>query len=84
MIDKAPTTSFEDRLKMLEWKKISGLLCIFGFVRELRPSEPYITEFLAGPWRNVTEDEVSGVFDFEFLIRIVEINFFNIFLLEIR
>lgn len=46
---------------MLEWKKISGLLCIFGFVRELRPSEPYITEFLAGPWRNVTEDEVRNV-----------------------
>ncbi|XP_073832376.1 thiamine transporter 1-like [Musca autumnalis] len=44
---------------MLEWKKISGLLCIFGFVRELRPSEPYITEFLAGPWRNVTEDELN-------------------------
>uniref|UniRef100_A0A1I8PS62 Uncharacterized protein n=1 Tax=Stomoxys calcitrans TaxID=35570 RepID=A0A1I8PS62_STOCA len=44
---------------MLEWQKISGLLCVFGFVRELRPSEPYITEFLAGPWRNITEDQIN-------------------------
>ncbi|KAM7362898.1 thiamine transporter 1-like [Cochliomyia hominivorax] len=41
------------------WLKISCLLCVFGFLREIRPSEPYITEFLAGPWRNITEDQLN-------------------------
>ncbi|XP_037945015.1 thiamine transporter 1 [Teleopsis dalmanni] len=44
---------------MKEWLKISCLLCVFGFIRELRPSEPYITEFLLGEWRNVTQDQVN-------------------------
>lgn len=44
----------------MNWLKISCLLCVFGFVREIRPSEPYITEFLAGPWRNITETQVSN------------------------
>lgn len=44
--------------KMKEWLKISCLLCVFGFVREIRPSEPYVTEYLLGPWRNITEDQV--------------------------
>ncbi|KAI8129812.1 Folate transporter 1 [Lucilia cuprina] len=41
------------------WLKISCLLCVFGFVREIRPSEPFITEYLAGPWRNITEDQLN-------------------------
>lgn len=45
---------------MNQWLRISCLLCVFGFVREIRPSEPYIVEFLSGPWRNVTEDQVSS------------------------
>jgi len=44
---------------MKEWLKISCLLCIFGFVREIRPSEPYVTEYLLGPWRNITEEQVG-------------------------
>lgn len=44
---------------MKEWLKISCLLCVFGFVREIRPSEPYVTEYLLGPWRNITEQQVS-------------------------
>lgn len=43
---------------METWFKISLLLCIFGFAKELRPSEPFITEFLAGEWRNITTNEV--------------------------
>lgn len=44
---------------MMEWLKISCILCIFGFLREVRPSESFITEFLLGPWRNITQDEVN-------------------------
>ncbi|KAH8343695.1 thiamine transporter 1 [Drosophila kikkawai] len=44
---------------MKEWLKISCLLCVFGFVREIRPSEPYVTEYLLGPWRNITSDQLT-------------------------
>ncbi|XP_033166005.1 thiamine transporter 2 [Drosophila mauritiana] len=44
---------------MESWLKISCLLCIFGFLRELRPSEPYHAEILMGEWYHVTQDEVN-------------------------
>lgn len=44
---------------MREWLKISLLLCLFGFLKEFRPSEHFIYEFLIDQrWRNLTEDEV--------------------------
>lgn len=42
------------------WLKISLLLCAYGFFREMRPSEPFVYEFLTG-WRNVTEQQVIEV-----------------------
>ncbi|XP_016950075.1 thiamine transporter 1 [Drosophila biarmipes] len=44
---------------MKEWLKISCLLCVFGFIREIRPSEPYVTEYLLGPWRNISETQLT-------------------------
>ncbi|KAH8351294.1 hypothetical protein KR084_003028 [Drosophila pseudotakahashii] len=44
---------------MKEWLKISCLLCVFGSIREIRPSEPYVTEYLLGPWRNITETQLT-------------------------
>ncbi|XP_017092063.2 thiamine transporter 2-like [Drosophila bipectinata] len=44
---------------MESWLKISCVLCIFGFLRELRPSEPYHAEILMGEWYHVTQDEVN-------------------------
>ena len=35
-----------------------GLLCTYGFFKELKPSEPFLNEYLTGPWKNLTEDEV--------------------------
>lgn len=52
---------------MEAWFKVSLLLCVFGFVKELRPSEPFVTEFLSGDWRNITIDEVIDP-DFYLLI----------------
>lgn len=43
---------------MESWLKVTLLLCTFGFFREFRPSEPFLTEFLAGEWRNITMDQV--------------------------
>lgn len=44
---------------METWLKVSLLLSIFGFLKEFRPSEPFIYEFLIGEWRNVTEEQVN-------------------------
>ena len=45
---------------MQEWLKISLVLCSFGFFREFRPSEPFVTEFLSdSEWRNITSDQLN-------------------------
>lgn len=36
------------------------LLCIFGFFRELRPSEPFSAEFFIG-YRNLTTDDITQI-----------------------
>lgn len=47
---------------MLEhWQKVSLLLCIFGFLRELRPSEPFAVEFFIN-YRNITNDELTNYY----------------------
>lgn len=44
---------------MQEWLRISILLCSFGFLKEVRPSEPFLTNYLLGDqYFNVTEEEV--------------------------
>jgi len=43
---------------MKSWLKISLLLCTFGFFREFRPSEPYVTEYLASDYGNLTTDQI--------------------------
>ncbi|XP_054273212.1 thiamine transporter 1-like isoform X2 [Macrosteles quadrilineatus] len=44
---------------METWMKISSLLCIFGFLKEFRPSEPYITPYLMSSRLNFTEEQIS-------------------------
>lgn len=44
---------------MQDWIKITLVLCLFGTLREIRPSEPFVTEFLLGEWRNITEDQLN-------------------------
>lgn len=45
---------------MKEWLSISIVLCIFGFLKEIRPSEPFVYEFLIDKrWRNITNDQVT-------------------------
>ncbi|KAL7826105.1 hypothetical protein SRHO_G00338430 [Serrasalmus rhombeus] len=40
------------------WLYPTVLLCIYGFFCNLRPSEPFLTAFLMGPDKNLTETEV--------------------------
>ncbi|KAJ8940041.1 hypothetical protein NQ314_010873 [Rhamnusium bicolor] len=45
---------------MNDWLKVSLSLSVFGFLKELRPSEPFIYEFLIDErWRNLTEEQVN-------------------------
>ncbi|XP_035790245.1 folate transporter 1-like [Anopheles albimanus] len=44
---------------MQPWLKVSLLLCVFGFFRELRPSEPFVTEFLSGEWRDIEPEQLN-------------------------
>lgn len=44
---------------METWWKISLVLCSFGFFREFRPSEPFVTEFLSGEWRNISSIQLN-------------------------
>ncbi|MCL4154153.1 UNVERIFIED_CONTAM: hypothetical protein GTU68_014131 [Idotea baltica] len=40
------------------WIRTCILLCLYGFFKELRPSEPFLTEYLLGPYHNLTESQV--------------------------
>ncbi|XP_066143387.1 thiamine transporter 1-like [Euwallacea fornicatus] len=42
------------------WLTVSLFLSVFGFLKELRPSEPFIYEFLVGTeWRNLTQGQIN-------------------------
>ncbi|XP_078677937.1 thiamine transporter 1-like [Branchiostoma floridae x Branchiostoma belcheri] len=36
------------------------LLCFYGFFKEMRPSEPFLTPYLKGPDKNLTEEQVDN------------------------
>lgn len=42
------------------WFLPTALLCAYGFFASLRPSEPFLTPYLLGPDKNLTEREVSA------------------------
>uniref|UniRef100_A0A336M1E5 CSON010234 protein n=1 Tax=Culicoides sonorensis TaxID=179676 RepID=A0A336M1E5_CULSO len=45
---------------MQNYLKVSLILCCYGFLREMRPSEPFVTEFLSDQrWRNITSTELN-------------------------
>ncbi|KAE8278704.1 Thiamine transporter 1 [Larimichthys crocea] len=48
------------------------LLCVYGFFSNLRPSEPFLTAFLLGPDKNLTEtqvvNEIYPVWTYSYLV----------------
>ena len=42
------------------WFLPTALLCAYGFFASLRPSEPFLTPYLLGPDKNLTEREVGA------------------------
>jgi len=54
--------SLELKFRIMEkWQKICLVLCLFGLLKELRPSEPFLTQYLTGPWKNLTTDQVINI-----------------------
>lgn len=45
-------------IKKNSWMWVSLLLCVFGFFREIRPSEPFSIEFFIS-WRNLTNEDLT-------------------------
>ena len=41
-----------------EWRLTTFLLCCYGFFKEIRPSEPFLTEYLISNHTGVTEEQV--------------------------
>ncbi|XP_063162747.1 thiamine transporter 2 isoform X2 [Candoia aspera] len=41
------------------WMFPTVILCIYGFFTMMRPSEPFLTPYLAGPEKNLTIDEIT-------------------------
>lgn len=44
---------------MKKWKKISLFVCVFAFVRELRPIEPFYAAYMTSPAINITLTQTS-------------------------
>lgn len=44
---------------MEQWFIQSIWIAVFGFLKEFRPEDPYITQYLSSPPMNFTNDEVS-------------------------
>lgn len=44
---------------MQNWLKLSLWIGTFGFLKEFRPEDPYITQYLVGPVMNLTEAQVN-------------------------
>lgn len=43
----------------MKWWHISLTLCLYGFFKEYRPSEPFISPYLVGHWKNFTDEQVN-------------------------
>ena len=41
-----------------DWRLTTFLLCCYGFFKEIRPSEPFLTEYLISNHTGVTEQQV--------------------------
>ena len=42
------------------WVFATVMLCCYGFFKEFKPSEPFLTPYLTSDIKNFTKDEVLG------------------------
>ncbi|KAL0270428.1 UNVERIFIED_CONTAM: hypothetical protein PYX00_007839 [Menopon gallinae] len=41
------------------WNRVMFVICVFGFLKEFKPSESFISPYLNGHWKNFTEYEIN-------------------------
>ena len=61
---------------METWVKTSLILCLFGFLKDFKPSEPFLTPYLIEPqWVNITLKEayqdVYPVWTYSYLVVLI-------------
>lgn len=44
---------------MEKWRSIALVLSLFGFLKDFRPSDPFVVQFLNGPWHNVSAEQIN-------------------------
>ncbi|CAH1781615.1 unnamed protein product [Owenia fusiformis] len=44
----------------VDWRIATGVICCYGFLKEMRPSEAFLTPYLKGPLKNLTEEQVNN------------------------
>lgn len=45
---------------MESWAKATLLLCLYGFFKEMKPSEPFLTPYLKAPPMSLTEEQLDN------------------------
>lgn len=45
----------------MSWKTISLCLCVYGILKEFRPSESYVISYLSGQRMNFSEEQVRNM-----------------------
>lgn len=44
---------------MEPWGKIAIVLTLFGFLKDFRPSDPFVVQFLNGSWHNISAEQIN-------------------------
>ncbi|XP_053685600.1 thiamine transporter 1-like [Sabethes cyaneus] len=44
---------------MEKWCVLAIVLSVFGFIKDFKPSDPFIVQFLNGPWHNISTDVIN-------------------------
>lgn len=48
-------------MALQNWQKATLLLCLYGFFKEMKPSEPFLTPYLKSPhYKNLSEEQVDN------------------------
>lgn len=60
---------------MASWKVCAAVVCAYGFLKAMRPSEPYLTPYLTQPPVNLTQSEVYNevypVWTYSYLVALI-------------
>lgn len=68
-------------LRLEFWQKATLLLCLYGFFKEMKPSEPFLTPYLKSPPKNFTdkelENEVYPVWTYSYLVALFMVFLFT-------